>query len=96
MLPDKCAVRIEELEAVIAGIRHDDAAVVPDAHAGWRVELAVAVSSAADHADHITILIQDLDAVIAGVRHHDVAVGIDGNAAWAAGTRLPRCLPGRI
>ena len=80
------AVGVEDLDAVVFGIGHHDAAVECNVDIRWVAEFAVAVSGlGADLADlevERAVGVEDLDAVVVIVGHHDAAVeGGDGDAA---------------
>src|SRR5207253_7714231 len=81
----------ELLDALVAGVGHEDVAVLVDRDAVGPVELAVAAARVAELRDEAAVAVEALDAVVAGVDHVDVAVAVVhghvGRAAELAGGR---------
>ncbi|GBM90422.1 hypothetical protein AVEN_72329-1 [Araneus ventricosus] len=69
------AVRLEDLDPVVAAVTHDDVPLVVDGHPLRELELAIVRPFRAEGGEAATVHVKDLDPVVVGVRHHH-AVGV--------------------
>jgi hypothetical protein len=72
---------LQNLNAMVAGIAHDDAPVAVDGDAAiWTAELPIVAASAADGADVRTVgIIQHLHAMIAYINHNQMTGAVKRN-----------------
>ena len=88
---------VEELDAVVSAVRHDDVAVFIDGDPRRPVELAVASARTTERHQESALGVELLDAVVAPVGDVDCAVAIDGDApghvelARRRAVRTPLC-----